>query len=106
MIKFTAVTNKNDQIIRFTVCGHSGLSESGTDILCAAVSTAVWMTINGIEKQGLACVTDTEKDGFVDCEISEKRDSAADALLKSLADVMSELSVQYKKNLFITHLKR
>ena len=104
MIKFSTVTNKERKIVAFTVQGHSGLSESGTDILCAAVSTAVWMTINGIEKQNLADISYVQEDGFVECRIPEERESAADALLNSLVYIMSELSAQYKKNLFITRL--
>lgn len=104
MIKFQTVTNSKGKVTQFTVCGHSGLSESGTDILCAAVSTAVWMTINGIEKQNLAQLEYVQNDGFVECSISENRDAAADALLNSLVYIMSELSAQYKKNLFITRL--
>ena len=104
MIKFSTVTNKKGKIVAFTVQGHSGLSESGTDILCAAVSTAVWMTINGIEKQNLADIVYVQEDGFVECRIPEKREVAADALLNSLVYIMSGLSAQYKKNLFITRL--
>ncbi len=40
-----------DRITGFTVSGHSGYSEAGTDIVCAAVSAAVTMaeaTINDV----------------------------------------------------------
>ena len=42
---------ENDRITGFTVSGHSGYSEAGTDIVCAAVSAAVAMaeaTINDV----------------------------------------------------------
>ena len=41
----------DDRITGFTVYGHSGYSEAGTDIVCAAVSAAVAMaeaTINDV----------------------------------------------------------
>ena len=41
----------DDRITGFTVSGHSGYSEAGTDIVCAAVSAAVTMaeaTINDV----------------------------------------------------------
>ncbi len=40
-----------DRITGFTVSGHSGYSEAGTDIVCAAVSAAVTMaeaTVNDV----------------------------------------------------------
>ena len=35
---------EDERIVGFSVSGHSGYSESGTDILCAAVSAAVTLT--------------------------------------------------------------
>ncbi len=35
---------ENGRITGFTVSGHSGYSESGTDIVCAAISAAVGLT--------------------------------------------------------------
>ena len=34
---------EDDRIIGFSVSGHSGYAEAGSDIVCAAVSTAVTM---------------------------------------------------------------
>ena len=42
---------ENDRITGFSVSGHSGYSEAGSDIVCAAISTAVTMaeaTINEV----------------------------------------------------------
>ena len=42
---------ENDRITGFSVSGHSGYSESGTDIVCAAISAVVSMaetTINDV----------------------------------------------------------
>ena len=42
---------ENDRITGFSVSGHSGYAEAGSDIVCAAVSTAVTMaeaTINDV----------------------------------------------------------
>lgn len=44
-------TTEDDRITGFTVSGHSGYSEAGSDIVCAAVSAAVAMaeaTINDV----------------------------------------------------------
>ena len=42
---------ENDRITGFSVSGHSGYSEAGTDIVCAAISAVVTMaeaTINDV----------------------------------------------------------
>ena len=35
---------ENERIVGFSVSGHSGYSEAGTDIVCAAISAVVSMT--------------------------------------------------------------
>ena len=97
MIKFIAVKNTDGSIRQFTVSGHSGFAQSGEDIVCAAVSSTVWMTINGIEKQNLARLSYEERDGFVDCIVEEKFSDSADVLLNSLVMFIAELSGQYKE---------
>ena len=104
MIKFTTVLNTDGSIRRFTVNGHSGFAESGEDIVCAAVSSTVWMTINGIEKQNLARLSYEERDGFVDCIVEEKFSDGADVLLNSLVMFITELSGQYKEFLKLTQV--
>ena len=42
---------ENERINGFSVCGHSGYAEAGSDIVCAAISAAVAMaetTINDV----------------------------------------------------------
>ena len=95
MIRFEAVYDTDGKILQFTADGHSGYAESGADIVCASVSSAVWMTINGIEKQNLAALSYKERDGFVKCIITDKKSDGADVLLNSLIMFIKELSVQY-----------
>ena len=102
MIKFTTVKNTEGKITQFIVEGHSGFAESGSDIVCASVSTAVWLTINGIEKQNLAALTYEQRDGFVNCIIPPQRQSGADILINSLTMFISELSGQYEEFLKFT----
>ena len=102
MINFKTVKNAEGKIISFTVEGHSGFAESGEDIVCASVSSAVWMTVNGIEAQKLAEINYINKEAFVSCSISEERKKGCDALLMSLELFITELSTQYKENIRIT----
>ena len=102
MIKFKTVKNTEGKIISFTVEGHSGFAESGGDIVCASVSSAVWMTVNGIEAQKLASINYINKEAFVSCSISEERLEGCDALLVSLELFITELSKQYSENIKVT----
>ncbi len=45
MIKISFYSS-SDYITGFSVKGHSGYSDEGSDIVCAAVSSAVFMTVN------------------------------------------------------------
>ncbi len=42
------IKRKNDNIISFDIEGHAGYAESGSDIVCSAVSALTYTTINGI----------------------------------------------------------
>ena len=95
MTRFDAVYDTDGKILQFTADGHSGYAESGEDIVCASVSSAVWMTINGIEKQNLATLSYEQRDGFVKCIITDKKSDGADVLLNSLIMFIKELSAQY-----------
>lgn len=48
MTTISMIYDKNDRIKGFKVEGHSGYNLKGPDILCASISTASQMTINGI----------------------------------------------------------
>ncbi len=100
MIKFK-VKRSRGKIVELEVFGHAGYDECGKDIICAAVSTACIMTINGIEQQQLANIVYSENDGYLICEIPEEREYGADLLLNSLMITIYEIAKQYKKYLFI-----
>lgn len=101
MICFKVKRSENGKIVRLEVNGHAGYAISGYDIVCAAVSTACTMTINGIEAQNLAKLTYKESDGFLECDIPLQREEGADLLLNSLMITIYEIAKQYKKYLFI-----
>lgn len=105
MIKFAVYRNSTGRVTRLVIKGHAGYAEEGYDIVCAAVSTSLWMAIKGIEAQRLAEVSYTQSDGFVDCRVSAEREASADAILNSLALTAAELARQYKKNIFIVNGK-
>ena len=56
-VEFCAL--QDGSLVGFCIKGHCGFSESGTDIVCAAVSSAVYMVVNtftdilGVSPKGL-----------------------------------------------------
>ena len=104
MIRFKVERNSEEKIVKLEVKGHANYAESGFDIVCAAVSTACTMAVNGIEALKLADITYEQSDGFLLCEIPEKRKDGADVLLDSLMITMREIAKQYNKYLFIVEV--
>ena len=56
----------------FKIEGHSGFAEEGSDIVCAAVSSAAIMTVNTITEILGEKDTSRVKDGFLQFEASGK----------------------------------
>ena len=56
---------ENDRITGFSVSGHSGYAESGSDIVCAAISAVVSMAEATINDVSGAKAKVREKDGRV-----------------------------------------
>lgn len=104
MVKFKLQKDAQGKIVRITVKGHSGFAEKGEDIVCASVSAAVWMTLNGIEENGLAVLSCVQEDGFVDCTVSSERNEACDYMLQSLVSFILKLAKKYKKYIFVSQV--
>lgn len=86
----------------FTVSGHAGYADAGEDIVCAAVSTAVQLTANGItEVLGMKARVSAKGD-----TVSLKMDSLpsedAEAFLKALRLHLEVLAEDYPKNVKLT----
>ena len=99
---------KQQAIVKFTMDGHAHFSE-GDDIVCAAASSAAWMTINGIENvAGITCGYE-QGDGYIffvlpdDLSKSETHD--ADILLSSFLMYIKELESQYSDYIKLTDLE-
>ena len=84
----------------FSVMDHSGYDEEGEDIVCAAVSSAVQLTANGItEIAGAeAEITADEETARITLKTDPEND-AAQILLASFALHMEIMSEDYKENI-------
>lgn len=86
----------------FSVSGHSGYSEIGTDIVCAAVSGMVMLVCNTITEKtpSTAVVSVDEESGTVILNHNNtSKDEFANILINSLMDELVNLSKEYPDNL-------
>jgi len=77
---------KNREIVGFRVKDHSGYAESGEDIVCAAVSSAVQLTANLLEAMGFE----------PDVKLGE---NVVECTLPSCGDLQSTVLGQFKIHL-------
>ena len=87
----------DDLICGFKVSGHSGYSEEGSDIVCAAISSAVIMTANTITEVQHINADVTENDGFLSLNLSTQQAEKARDILNGLRLHLTALSEQYTK---------
>ena len=86
----------------FSVSGHAGLAPAGQDVLCAAVSSAAYMTANTLtDVCGIDCDTRVQE-GEMTLRLRSDSSSAQD-LLQGFSLHMRELSRQYPKQLKIIY---
>ncbi len=92
---------QNNSPVGFTLKGHSGTAARGSDIVCAAVSSAAYMTANTLTEIIGAETEIDVKDGFLHCMVVDANDSARD-LLAGFRLHMEELASQYPNAIKIT----
>jgi uncharacterized protein len=90
---------KEDMPVGFHVEGHAGYAESGSDIICSAISVLTINTVNSVEKligDSFSLQTQ-EADGVMDFKLDEHCTRASVLLLKSLELGLEGIEDQYGK---------
>lgn len=104
MITVTFLTYSN-ALIGIRIGGHAYYGESGTDIICAAVSSAAYMAANTItEIEGIPAKI-KESDGFMEILIPKADIKKAKTVLSGLKLHLTQLENQYPKNIEITYME-
>ena len=98
MITINIKRNDKNEIVKFSLNGHAGYAESGSDIVCAAVSAITNMIIIGFEK--LQIVPDFEKnnDGYISFDIPSDLSKEQNSKIQYLLDCMTEEFMDIQKN--------
>lgn len=94
----TVTFYKSDKLIcGFKITGHSGYSEEGSDIVCAAISSSAIMAVNIITEILHINAEVTEDDGFLMMNLSQKEAEKSSVILDGLKLHLTALSEQYTK---------
>ncbi len=78
------VYRREDRYCGFEITGHAGYAESGSDIICAAVSVLAINAVNSIESLTDDPVRAEEEDGFLRCSFPEGLSEAGTLLMESM----------------------
>ena len=94
------VLKKNNNIEKITFRGHANYAEYGKDIVCAAASTTVLTTINGILSLDSSTIDVIQKDNNIDISII-KHNNISDKLLSNMLNSLKTIRSNYPKNIEI-----
>ena len=94
--------HENGQPAGFRFMGHSDASEAGTDIVCAAVSSAAYLAANTITEIIGVPADILVEDGIMSFKIPLGRAPECGAVLKGLRLHLAGLQEQYPTNIQIT----
>lgn len=89
----------NDLIVSFELSGHSGYGEEGTDIVCSAVSSAVYMAANTITEILKLNPETAVRNGYLRVQMNLEDARKSKAITDGLYLHLSELQCQYPNNL-------
>lgn len=98
MIK-VKIRKEHNKIKEIMISGHALYDDYGQDIVCAAVSSTVITTINGIQTINDTIDHQQEKDSLTIRVIKE--DDITYKLLDSMVNNLEELAKDYKENIKI-----
>lgn len=83
----------------FTISGHAGYAESGQDVVCAAVSSAVQLTVNLLNVLGCSPEAAAE-DNLVRC--STDGSGSSSAVIKTLMNHLKAILLEFPQTIKIT----
>ncbi len=84
------------KINRITVEGHAGYGVSGTDIVCASVSSILITTINAMLRIDEKSIQVEKQEAYVKLDILVHSDMI-DLLMENMVSLFKELEQDYKK---------
>ena len=89
----------------FSVTGHAGYREEGADLVCAAVSSAVYMAVNTITEVLFLPASGQEKNGDLRCRVTKENAAGCRVCMEGLCLHLQGLSEQYSQYLQVSILE-
>ena len=109
MTEIKIFRNSLGNIVKGELSGHTMNAPEGEDIVCASVSSALYMALNGIEKVVGEKFGYEIDDGYaffvLSADIDDDKRKYTDVLLESMFLFFKDLSAQYPQNVNITELE-
>ena len=101
--------DKDANIVKGVVSGHTGFEDVGKDIVCASVSSVYFMALNGISnildiKFGYS-IDDAFAEFILPDDLNDEQTSKINILLDSMYLFLKELESQYPDNVKVTELE-
>lgn len=94
------------RLLGFRLGGHAGWGEEGTDIVCAAVSSAAYLTVNTMtEVLGIAPLALRAEEGEMLLRLEERDEPLCRTLLRGLKLHLSGLEEQYPAHIKVSYLE-
>ncbi len=90
---------------KLTVMGHSGYSEEGSDIVCAAISSSLNLACSVLEKSGVQFKESVGKTSVI-VELSNTDEPMGQYVFDALFTELSALSENYPDNVKVTAAER
>lgn len=102
----TAVTLllRGGELVGFDIAGHTGFAQAGQDILCAAISSAAYLTANTITDVVGAKAETAVSDGRMKILVSARDEEKCRDILKGFELHIRQLCQQYPKGIRIIKL--
>ena len=92
---------KNGRLCGFELEGHSGAGEAGSDIVCAAVSSAAYLTANTVTDICHCRAEVWDSDGHMLVKVKDADTERCQDILKGFRLHMEELEQQYPEHIQI-----
>lgn len=106
MICVEFLAQPDGRVMGFRIEGHSGYAEEGADIVCAAVSSAAYLTVNSVtEVRGVSPLSLRAEEGDMMFRVEPKDEPACRDFFTGLKLHLTGLEEQYPEYLKVSYLE-
>lgn len=105
MTRINLLTLANGELVGFRITGHSGFADSGSDIVCSAISSVAYMVANTITEviRVSAEIDVNEENGDMLLRVFQKDATACRDILQGFKLHMLALEEQYSDYMIVNN---